>query len=177
VIDRLAVDGTAINDLAPQVRHVMIRTRDGDETPEVYGQNLERIGLPSGLFRYPNSHRVFGSIAPKPRSAKSHASPMGTRSDHILDDEGRSLLDTKRPTFNPQFLELTVAVVPDGEDPTVWAATAHAQRRLADTYPDTLRLPWPLHLAMKATEYAIPDLDDDADDEGIEDQLTAGEDP
>ncbi|GDY33650.1 pPIWI_RE module domain-containing protein [Gandjariella thermophila] len=176
VIDRLAIDGTEINDLAPQIRHVMVRTRDGDETPEVYGQNEERIGLPSGLFRYPNSSRVFGSIAQKPGSAKNHASPMGTRADHIVDDDGRLMLDTKRPTFNPQFLQLTVAVLPDGDDPTIWAAMAHAQRRLSDTYTATLRLPWPLHLAMKATEYAIPDLEDDADeDSGADDSASLDE--
>ncbi|MDE1675166.1 RNaseH domain-containing protein, partial [Nocardia gipuzkoensis] len=116
------------------------------------------VGLPSGLFRYPGSNRVFASIASKPGSAKTLARPMGTRADDILDPEGRSLLDTRRSAFNPQCVELTVMRQHPDDDPTVWAAAAHAQRRLADTYGDTLLLPWPLHLAKKATEYAIPDL-------------------
>ncbi|MFX0578879.1 pPIWI_RE module domain-containing protein [Nocardia nepalensis] len=170
LIDRLAVGDTAADHLAPQLRHVMLRTADGDETPEVYGETGDVVGLPSGLFRYPGSNRVFASIASKPGSAKTLARPMGTRADDILDQEGRSLLDTRRSTFNPQCVELTVMRQHPDDDPRVWAAVAHAQRRLADTYGDTLLLPWPLHLAKKATEYAIPDLAEGTFSDEIDDQ-------
>lgn len=158
LIDHLVVGDTAVEHLTPQLRHVMLRTSHGDETPEVYGEIGDVVGLPSGLFRYPGSKRVFASIAPKPGTAKTLARPMGTRADDILDPEGRSLLDTRRSAFNPQCVELTVLRQHPDDDPTVWAAAAHAQRRLADTYGDTLLLPWPLHLAKKATEYALPDF-------------------
>ncbi|PFX00294.1 hypothetical protein CJ469_04477 [Nocardia farcinica] len=157
VIDRLAVGDATVGHLAPHLRHVMIRTGEGDETPEVYGETGDIVGLPSGLFHYPGSSRVFASIAQKPGSAKTHAKPMGTRADHILDAQGRPLLDTQRPAFNPQCVEMTVMLQYPGDDARTWAAVAHAQRRLADTYGDALLLPWPLHLARKSTEYAIPD--------------------
>ncbi len=52
-----------------------------------------------------------------------------------------------------------------GDDPLSWAALAHCQRDLADTYKSTTVLPLPLHLAKQAAEYVLPDLEEEEPDD------------
>lgn len=161
VVDALGVGSDELARNFPHLRHVLVRTHDSEETPDCYGQADQQSGLPSGLFRHPRSHRIFASVAPKPASAATHGSPMGSRVEGRTNAAGRDVVETGKDAFNPQYVELTVARMAPDDDPVTWAAIAHSQRWLAETYKGTLILPLPLHLARKAMEYAIPDLNTD----------------
>ncbi len=80
---------------------------------------------------------------------------------------------------NPQLVEFTVASMPPDDDPAVWAALAHAQRRIGETFTDTLIFPLGFHLARKAAEYAIPSPGEDvttADEAGASDDAIPDQD-
>jgi hypothetical protein len=152
-------------DCYPHLRHVRIRSDLGSETPEGYGRYADQIGLPSGLWRHPNSRRVFFSVATKPASAKRHGSPMGSRLEPRTTRTGKSVIE-RAPAWNPQLVELTVAAQQTNDDPLVWASLAHALRQASDSFAGDLVLPLPLHLCRQAAEYALPDTEepDDADE-------------
>jgi hypothetical protein len=171
--DRLAVGDVPVGN-TPQLRHVGVRTDDQDETPECYGLTADgrRTGLPTGLFRFPGTERVFASVGTKPSSASSSASPMGSHIFGRTTTSGRTVLETTKNPYNPQCVELTVATIQPGDDPVMWAALAHGLRDVSEAYDASLRLPCPLHLARTATEYAIPDAGTDTeaiDDDEVQD--------
>jgi hypothetical protein len=156
----------------PGLRHVRLRGETGGETPHGYGVHADGVGLPSGLWRYPTSNRVFFSVSTKPASAKRHGSPMGSRLDTRITRRGDSVIE-RAPSWNPQLVEVTVAAMQDGDDPVTWAATAHSLRRSSEVYEGDLLLSLPLHLARLTSEYALPDTEEDApedelDSDGIE---------
>ncbi|GAB3456083.1 hypothetical protein GCM10027570_37260 [Streptomonospora sediminis] len=178
VIDNPKVGGNDLGSSAPYLRNVQVRTHDSDETPEGYGMSMgsakknpnneipwrgdKRIdhGLPSGLFSSPLSKRIFMSTGDKPSSRSKAASALGSRFEVSLNTRGNPVIETAKDTFNPQLIELSVASIQEGDDPRAWAGLTHVQRRLADTFDSYTILPAPLHLAKKATEYAIPMADD-----------------
>lgn len=175
VVDGIALDGEPLARISPQLRHVLVRTHDGDETPQCYNLTPQKVGLASGLFRLPSSERVFASVALRADSAKNSCRPMSSRA-RTWSWQGHEVpLDPRRDAANPQYVELTVALNGLGEDPLVWAALIHAQRMLADTYQGMLLLPLPLHLARKATEYAIPDTTVPETEPGEQAEETAAE--
>jgi hypothetical protein len=178
-IDQVTLDGDPIGSSAPQLRHVRIRTNNDDETPQCYGLRDQGVGLPAGLWRLPGTERTFASTGGKPGSAKSHGSPMGSRIQIRLNKNGRAVLEDQKEAWNPQLVEFTVASMPPGDDPAVWAALAHAQRRIGETYTDTLTFPLAFHLARKAAEYAIPSSGEDvttADEAGASDDAIPDQD-
>jgi len=182
-IDQITFEGDPVGNSAPQLRHVRIRTNHDDETPQCYGLRDEGVGLPAGLWRLPGTERTFASTGGKPGSAKTHGSPMGSRIEIRLNKAGQAILEDQKEAWNPQLVEFTVASMLPADDPAVWAALAHAQRRIGETFTDTLILPIALHLARKAAEYAIPspgaDLtsaDEAAADDAIPDQDLDGAD-
>lgn len=152
------------------LRHVRIRTDAAHETADGYGVSDDRVGLPSGLWRVPGSTRVFASTASKPDSARRHGLPMSSRIQPRITRSGDSIIEDRKPAWNPQLVELTAAALQPGDDPVTWVVLAHALRRSADTYQDALIHPLPLHLAQNTTEYALPTTEDEADDrdEGAE---------
>jgi hypothetical protein len=149
-------------DRYPHLRHVRIRTDLGSETPQGYGRYADQVGLPSGLWRHPNSRRVFFSVGTKPASAKRHGSPMGSRLEPRTTPSGNRVIE-RAPAWNPQLVELTVAAQQTNDNPVVWASLAHALRQASDSYAGDLVLPLPVHLAWQAAEYALPDTEEPND--------------
>jgi len=138
----------------PGLRHVRVRGSSGGETPECYGVNEDGSGQPKGLWRFLRS-RVFGSTSGKP-STHSGAL-MGV--SKIVPQEYRGKPAAPKPkaqVWNPQFIELFVAGLQDGDRPEHWAALAHDLRDAAPYARDTIALPWPLHLAGQIEEYLLP---------------------
>lgn len=71
------------------------------------------------------------------------------------DLEGERVVGRGSPAWNPTLLEITVAGCAAGDRPVDWAMWV--QQSFPDHYRDEgLKLPLLLHLAAKATEYALP---------------------
>lgn len=136
------------------LRHVRVRTADGGETPECYGISADETGQPKGLWRFLRS-RVYGSTSGKPGT---HSGALKGVSKLVSGEHNGKLQAPKAraQVWNPQFIELTVAGIQDGDRPEHWAALAHDLRDAAPYVRDTTVLPWPLHLAEQIEEYLLP---------------------
>ncbi|MBI1758767.1 MAG: DUF3962 domain-containing protein [Actinobacteria bacterium] len=153
VLDLGAPEPRPISTL-PGLRHVRIRTATGGETPECYGVAEDETGQPQGLwqFRHP---RVFGSTSGKP---STHTSAVKGISKIVPGerDGQQAFPRPKALVWNPQFIEVLVAGVQDGDVIHHWAALTHELRDAAPYVRDTTVLPWPLHIAEQIEEYLLP---------------------
>jgi hypothetical protein len=138
----------------PGLRHVRVRTAEGGETPECYGIRDDDAGQPKGLWRF-MLPRVYGSTSGKPGT---HSGALKGVSKIVpLEHDGKLMAPKPRAqVWNPQFIELLVAGMQDGDHPEHWAALAHDLRDAAPYVRDTTVLPWPLHLAAQIEEYLLP---------------------
>ncbi|RSM56786.1 DUF3893 domain-containing protein [Actinoplanes sp. ATCC 53533] len=136
------------------LRHVRVRTAEGGETPECYGVSAEETGQPRGLWRFLLA-RVYGSTSGKPGT---HSGALKGISKLVPGEHNGKLQapKAKAQVWNPQFIELTVAGLQDGDSPEHWAALAHDLRDAAPYVRGTTVLPWPLHLAEQIEEYLLP---------------------
>ncbi|GIJ36326.1 pPIWI_RE module domain-containing protein [Micromonospora sediminimaris] len=138
----------------PGLRHVRVRTAEGGETPECYGVSDDGTGQPKGLWRF-LVPRVYGSTTGKP---STHSGALKGVSK-LIPGEHNGKLTAPKPkaqVWNPQFIELLVAGIQDGDQPGHWAALAHELRDAAPYVRGTTVLPWPLHLAEQIEEYLLP---------------------
>ncbi|TDC50775.1 DUF3893 domain-containing protein [Micromonospora sp. KC207] len=138
----------------PGLRHVRVRTVEGGETPECYGITDDETGQPKGLWRF-LVHRVYGSTTGKP---STHSGALKGVSK-LIPGEHNGKLTAPKPkaqVWNPQFIELLVAGIQDGDQPEHWAALAHDLRDAAPYVRNTTILPWPLHLAEQIEQYLLP---------------------
>jgi hypothetical protein len=135
---------------------VRVRTSDGGETPQCFGEEDEDLGFPKGLWRMGGDGRVFGSTANKPVTAK-HLSAAQSKFESWQTRTHKNYY--ARPdahAFNPRLVELTVAAIQQGDAPWIWAALAHELRFVAPHHDDAITLPLPLHLAKLMEEYVLP---------------------
>ncbi|MFQ6197734.1 pPIWI_RE module domain-containing protein [Streptomyces sp. NPDC000405] len=155
--------------------HVRVRDNTSDETPQWFApdDDCHDHGFASGLWHRPDAddHRVYYSTGEKPHTAKhavKTASKIATRipvkKKRKEGDEGKEpdpVIDTGTNAWNPTALEIAVLAVPEKAtaEPGIWAAVTHQLRRAPD-YNVTLKLPLPLHMAMKTTQYVLPHEDD-----------------
>jgi hypothetical protein len=138
------------------LRLVRVRTSDGGETPQCFGEEDEDLGFPKGLWYMGGEGRVFGSTANKPVTAK-HLSATLSKFDSWQTRTQKNY--DARPdahAFNPRLVELTVAAIQQGDAPWIWAALAHELRFVAPHHDDAITLPLPLHLAKLMEEYVLP---------------------
>ncbi|WP_240033265.1 RNaseH domain-containing protein [Micromonospora globbae] len=114
----------------------------------------DETGQPKGLWRF-LVHRVYGSTTGKP---STHSGALKGVSKLIPGEHNGKLVapKPKAQVWNPQFIELLVAGIQDGDQPEHWAALAHDLRDAAPYVRDTTVLPWPLHLAEQIEEYLLP---------------------
>ncbi|HEY0699563.1 MAG TPA: RNaseH domain-containing protein, partial [Micromonospora sp.] len=136
------------------LRHVRVRTAEGGETPECYGVTDDETGQPKGLWHF-LIPRVYGSTTGKP---STHSGALKGVSK-LIPGEHNGKLTAPKPkaqVWNPQFIELLVAGIQDGDQPEHWAALAHELRDAAPYVRNTTVLPWPLHLAEQIEEYLLP---------------------
>jgi hypothetical protein len=145
------------------LRHVRVRTADGDQTPQCYGVHQDHTGQPSGLWSF-LPPRLFGSTGEKP------ATRSGAHKDtsKFVPVERGDKIFPARPNaqvWNPQFIEFFVAGLQDGDEPEYWAALAHELRYAAPYVKEPTILPWPLHLAEQVEEYLLPAAIAETEDE------------
>jgi hypothetical protein len=118
---------------------------------------------------------VFYATAAKGASHQ-HSSPDDAKlTGHATAEAPGGEIDGGSPAWNPTLLEITVAGCAAGDRPVDWAMLVQ-QQRFPDHYRDEgLKLPLVLHLAAKATEYALPQeyaearlLEDAPEDDGAD---------
>jgi hypothetical protein len=150
---RLGVAAPISIDRWPGVRHVQVRTSDGGETPECFGEQPSTQGFPKGLWRMDD--RVFASTAGKP-ATQQHM--LGNLSKLHPWRSSRRAYPPKPGTqvWNPSLVELTVASIQRNDDPVLWAAIAHELRFVASHYDEAIIHPLPLHLGDQMEEYVLP---------------------
>ncbi|MDN3354179.1 DUF3962 domain-containing protein [Actinomadura sp. DC4] len=154
-LDTLSLDGDPrpIAKL-PGLRHIRVRTAENGETPECYGISGDDTGQPKGLWKF-LLPRVYGSTVGKP-STRSGAL-KGVSKIVPAEHDGKHIAPKPNAqVWNPQFVELLVASIQDGDQPEPWAALAHDLRDAAPYVRDSTILPWPLHLAAQIEEYLLP---------------------
>lgn len=140
----------------PGIRILRIRSESSNfETPEWYREKERDTKFAKGLWCV--SDRVFGSTYGKPTQAKmaSHytsklAPWMNSNREKTFDPRPQDNLP------NPGFYEFTVACLQNGDDPASWAALAHVHRDAAVHFSAAIARPYPLLLAERIEEYAIP---------------------
>lgn len=127
----------------------VIRVRTGDETPEYYGINKEKIsGFVTGIFKNPNNDRVFLSLGDKPATMK------GLNTDSKI----------KKPEkvwSHPSIVEITIGYCQEGDDLLELAAIAHQSRHGVLQYEGFLEKPRVLHCAEQIIDYALMVEDED----------------
>ena len=186
--DKIQLGDLPVQNLALQGRNLrVIRLRDGerDETPQWWAvddkDSEDDAGLSKGLWVPPgpeDDRRVFYATGAKGASHQ-HSSPDDAkltmrRSDEVPGGE----IDGGTPAWNPTLLEITVAGCAAGDRPVDWAMWVQHQR-FPDHYRDEgLKLPLALHLAAKATEYALPQEYAEARllEDAVEDDAADGDD-
>ena len=163
--DRIQLGDGPVQSLALQGRNLrIVRLRDGerDETPQWWAPDEgdeDEAGLSKGLWVPPgpeDDRRVFYATGAKGASHQ-HSSPRDAKlTMRKSDDAPDGEMDGGTPAWNPTLLEITVAGSAAGDRPVDWAMWVQ-QQRFPDHYRDEgLKLPFALHLAAKATEYALP---------------------
>lgn len=138
----------------PGLRHVRIRTEDGDETPEGYAVNEIDKGHAGALWKI--AHRIWFSTADKPPTASGTVRYTSmVESTQKQDGSTRSAQPGAR-VWNHQLVEVAAVSLQAGDDAESWAALAHDLRWAAPHYGHATTLPWPLHLAQLIGEYIVP---------------------
>ncbi|MEV4372299.1 DUF3962 domain-containing protein [Nonomuraea sp. NPDC049637] len=137
------------------LRVVRVRDSQRDATPQHYGADGNH-GLPMGLWRELSipENRLYYSTGE--RAATGSNAAIGARREGVrVTASKREIIDTGTPAYNPNLLEICVTACQEGDEPAELASLAH-QLRYAPELDKWLTLPYPLHLAMKAAEYATP---------------------
>lgn len=142
------------------LRIVRIRDSQGHETPEWYGQDGEKVGLPKGLFQI--NERVFASTADK--SGKFKSSPRASKIASYTSAKGKVFdPEPDKQAWNPGLYEITVACKQPHDEAWIWAAVAHELRSMTLNSTEATALPLPLHLAKQLKEYTLPLPEEDED--------------
>jgi hypothetical protein len=160
--------------LDPDLRLIRVRTGDGRETPQWWGNAAPGSpnGLPAGLWRHTDTSapmtagRVFYSTTPKAstfRDSAVEADILATRPLRQGKNKGKPTTDVHIPAWNPDLVEIAILGCHEhaGDDPEAYALAMHQMRQAPD-YLDALTLPLPLHMASLAQEYVLPTLAEDA---------------
>lgn len=141
----------------------LIRLRDGerDETPQWWAPDdadEDEAGLSKGLWVPPgpeDDRRVFYATGAKGASHQHSRVEDAKLTGHATAKAPDGEINGGSAAWNPTLLEITVAGCAAGDRPVDWAMWV--QQRFPDHYRDEgLKLPLALHLAAKATEYALP---------------------
>lgn len=168
------------------LRIARVADNDRDEAPQWWAPTRDGGGHSKGLWTCSDADangRVYYSTADKTGTQRI-AMDTHKLTSHVRAD---ATVRRSRPgvyAANPALLELAMAGLQDGDDPTAWATYLH-QQRFAEDYADGLALPLILHLARLTSEYALPHEDveeevpdDDPSDPADDEQLDAdGEGP
>ena len=163
--DRIQLGDGPVQSLALQGRNLrVIRVRDGerDETAQWWApheDDEDKAGLSKGLWVPPgpeDDRRVFYATGAKGVSHQFSRVEDAKLTGHATDEAPDGEINAGSPAWNPTLLEITVAGCAAGDRPVDWAMWVQ-QQRFPDHYRDEgLKLPLALHLAAKATEYALP---------------------
>ncbi|MEY2249151.1 RNaseH domain-containing protein [Streptomyces sp. BF23-18] len=145
------------------LRHVRLRTNVRNESAQhfAYGAKgpKERVGVGGGLWASKDNDRLFFATADKPKTA-GPGSPGGSRLEwHHGKNRDKQIvakIDTCKDVWNPQLLELLVAIKRDDDPAEAWAALAHQRRSAAAHFADPVTLPIELHLAYKLGSALLP---------------------
>ncbi|MEV7676481.1 RNaseH domain-containing protein [Streptomyces sp. NPDC088752] len=145
------------------LRHIRLRTNTGDESAQHFsygkGGPQSRVGVGAGLWASEGNERLFFSTADKPKTA-GPGSPGGSRLEwHEGKNRDKEIvlkIDTLKDVWNPQLLELLVAVKQKDDPAAAWAALAHQRRTAAAHFADPTTLPVELHLAFKLSSTLLP---------------------
>ncbi|MEW2558495.1 RNaseH domain-containing protein [Streptomyces griseorubiginosus] len=145
------------------LRHIRLRTNVRDESAQhfAYGAKgpAERVGVGGGLWASGDNDRLFFATADKPNTA-GPGSPGGSRLEwHEGRNRDREIvqkIDVCKDVWNPQLLELLVAVKQSDDSAAAWAALAHQRRSAAAHFADPVTLPIELHLAYKLGSVLLP---------------------
>lgn len=174
VPDHLQFGNGPLQRMALHGRHLRlarVATAARDETPQWWAPSEHGAGISKGLWQSPDEdefRRVFYSTVDK----GNHTVGVNvSKLTHHVASNGKSRIDPPAAAWNPGLLELTMACLQPGDDPTAWAMYLH-QQRFAEDYRDSLGLPLVLHLAKLTSHYALP-YDDEPDDEGVDTSLAA----
>ncbi|MEU3465254.1 RNaseH domain-containing protein [Streptomyces sp. NPDC006733] len=165
VPDRLAFhpDKPLDADRYKGLRHIRLRTNVADESAQHFAFGKAgpqaRVGVGGGLWASTHSDRLFFATADKPNTA-GPGSPGGSRLEaHQGKNRAKELVwkvDTCKDVWNPQLLELLVAVKQSDDPAAAWAALAHQRRSAAAHFADPVTLPVELHLAYKLGQALLP---------------------
>ncbi|MFJ4836175.1 RNaseH domain-containing protein [Streptomyces sp. NPDC088747] len=165
VADRLAFhpDRPLDADRYKGLRHIRLRTNVRDESAQHFAYGMagpqERVGVGGGLWASRNNDRLFFATADKPKTA-GPGSPGGSRLEwHEGRNRDREIvqkIDACKDVWNPQLLELLVAVKQSDDSAAAWAALAHQRRTAAAHFADPVTLPIELHLAYKLGSVVLP---------------------
>ncbi|TDD84859.1 pPIWI_RE module domain-containing protein [Actinomadura rubrisoli] len=140
-----------------ELRVVRVRDSTRDETPQYYGSGGKH-GLPAGLWGEPLDADGRLHYSSGERSVTGSNAAVGARKEGIrVTTEGREIIDTGTQAYNPNLVELCVVACTPNDVPAELASCVH-QLRYAPELDTWLTLPYPLHQARKAAEYATPDL-------------------
>jgi hypothetical protein len=163
--DRIQLGDGPVQSLALHGRNLrIIRVRDGerDETAQWWApreDDEDEAGLSKGLWVPPGpegDRRVFYATGAKGASHQFSRVEDTKLTWHATDKVPDGEINGGANAWNPTLLEITVAGCAAGDRPVDWAMWVQ-QQRFPDHYRDEgLKLPLALHLAAKATEYALP---------------------
>ena len=138
----------------PGLRHVRVRTEDGNETPEGYAVNETEKGHAGALWK--TAPRIWFSTADKPSTASGTVKYSSmVESTEKRDGSIRPAQPGAR-VWNHQLLEVAAVSLQAGDDAESWAALAHDLRWAAPHHGHVTTLPWPLDLAQTIGEYIVP---------------------
>lgn len=122
----------------------VIRIRTGNETPEYYGIDGEKIsGFVTGIFKNPDNERVFYSIGKKSVTMSG-----------ISKDLSR-IANPEKVWSHPSIVEITIGYCQEGDDLLELAAIAHQSRHGVLQYEGFLEKPRVLHYAEQITDYVL----------------------
>ena len=138
----------------PGLRHVRIRTEDGNETPEGYAVNETEKGHAGSLWKI--AHRIWFSTADKPPTASGTVRYASMVESTLKQDGSIRPAQPGARVWNHQLIEIAAVSLQADDDAESWAALAHDLRWAAPHYGHATTLPWPLHLAQLIGEYIVP---------------------
>ena len=163
--DRIQLGDGPVQSLALQGRNLrIIRVRDGSGTRLRSGGHLMRttrirLACRRACGFRPARRTTAGCSTPLERRGVSHQFSRvddAKLTGHATDEAPDGEINAGSAAWNPTLLEITVAGCAAGDRPVDWAMSVQ-QQRFPDHYRDEgLKLPLTLHLAAKATEYALP---------------------
>jgi hypothetical protein len=131
----------AIDELPGRLRVIRLRTARFNETPEWYPtEEMKPIASIQGVWTIPERDRCFYNTAKKPKTM------AGVYKGKQQDPGEYYAL--------PSMLEIFLAGLQKGDDPTLWAAMVDQWRRMGYLTDAMTLLPMPLQWATQADRYA-----------------------